>query len=155
MRDVRGLLDELPGNDNLKKLVDDFESKMNNVEQEKMGLCFVPFNDRGEDVHSWLRRFNACAEFKSYNPDKSLKAFCMLMQGSAATWYDSIKDECKEQSANDSKVELQITIQKFTERFKKGNSWIEEHVMQFVTQKQSQTVAEFYSLITEKMHQIE
>lgn len=82
-------------------LMDGIEGKITTLEQADLGINFIPFRDKGEDIHDWLRVFEACCEFRSYDDVKCIKALKMLVRGSAATYYDGIQAEVKREVGND------------------------------------------------------
>lgn len=125
------------------------EDKLSSIEKDT-GVFFVPFYDKGEEVHSWLRTFESCADFKGYDTKKKIKAFRMLMRNAAATWFESIAEQCKTEAKSDAEAEFKLIITKFKARFSKANEWLREHMIQFIAQKPGQTVSQFYSTLTEK-----
>ena len=117
------------------------------------GMNFVPFFDRGEDVHNWLRSFESCADFKQYDTEKKIRAFRVLMKNSAATWFDVCFEQCKQETALEDE-QFDLIKEKFINRFDRANEWLQQHIIHFVSQKEGQSVQQFYSQVIDKCTQL-
>jgi hypothetical protein len=118
------------------------QGKMDDLDSH--GANFTPFLDKGEDAASWLRDFQNCAEFKGYNSEKQVKVLKLLLRNGAATWLDKVMDEDLT-TAMTGDEKLQIIRTKFLERFDRENSWLQEHLISFVSQKVDEPVQQYYS----------
>jgi hypothetical protein len=136
MTDVNTLADSMAG----------LQVKVEGMDDIGQGVNFTPFLDKGQDPHSWWRDFQNCAEFKGYNSEKRLKILKMLLRNGAATWLDNmIQDEIKPTMSADEQLEAIRTH--FVERFSRQNSWLQDHLLIFLTQKAGEPVQEFYSTL--------
>lgn len=117
------------------------------------GMNFVPFFDRGEDVHNWLRSFESCADFKQYDTEKKIRAFRVLMKNSAATWFDVCFEQCKQETALEDE-QFDLIKEKFINRFDRANEWLQQHIIHFVSQKEGQSVQQFYSQVIDKVRSL-
>jgi hypothetical protein len=133
----------------MSNLMGDIEHKIEAMEGVEFNLQYVPFLDKGESPQQWLRTFQSCNEFKGYDRQRQIKAFKMLMRNSAATWFDELEKELDNgQKTPDQKWDE--IKRKFIERFDKGNTWLEEHLIQFVNQKSGEPVQKYYSGLLER-----
>ena len=113
------------------------------------GLHFASFLDKGEDATAWLREFENCAEFKGYDSKRKVQVLKVLLKNGAATWFDRFLNENVKGELSQDRI-METFKKKFIERFDKGNTWLEEHLVMFLTQKPHETVQQYYSKLTER-----
>ena len=133
----------------LGSLIGDLDNKVDDVKtNSEPNLTFTPFTNNRENPESWLRTFESECEFKGYDIGRKLKAFKMLMRGSAATWYDDIEKQFDATSTDEEK--WKDIKAKMIERFGVSNTWLAEHLIQFTNQREGDSVQRFYSTVVDK-----
>ena len=134
----------------LTNMLGQMELKVDALEGADSDVQFTPFLDKGESPKQWLRNFETCTGFKGYDLARQIKAFKMLMRNAAATWFDDLEQQLADGDPLTDQQKWDQIKTKFNDRFDSSNTWLEEHLVQFVNQKPGETVQRYYSGLMEK-----
>ena len=72
------------------------------------------------------------------------------MRNAAATWFDDLEQQLADGDPLTDQQKWDQIKTKFNDRFDSSNTWLEEHLVQFVNQKPGETVQRYYSGLMEK-----
>ena len=133
--------------------INEIQLKVSDGSDHGSGINFRAFSDENLDPSAWWRDFESCAEFKKFSSEKQLSALKVLLKGSAGVWLDrTLTNDIPD---TDSCAEKLKKIKKaFIDKFEKNNTWLDEHLIHFMSQRPHEPVQKYYSRLMTKVASI-
>ena len=134
--------------------INEIQLKVSDGSDHGSGINFRAFSDENSDPSAWWRDFENCAEFKKYSEEKQLSALKVLLKGSAGVWLDrTLTNDIPD---TDSCAEKLKKIKKaFIDKFEKNNTWLDEHLIHFMSQRPHEPVQKYYSRLMTKVARLD
>ena len=130
--------------------IDELQLRIPEGNDHGSGINFKPYGNESSDPAAWWREFESCAEFKKYGDEKRLSALKVLLKGSLAVWLErTLSDDIPDTDSNAEK--LRKIRNAFIEKYGKSNTWLDEHLIHFMSQKPQETVQKYYSRLMMKI----
>ena len=134
--------------------INEIQLKVSDGSDHGSGINFRAFSDENSDPSAWWRDFESCAEFKKYSEEKQLSALKVLLKGSAGVWLDrTLTNDIPD---TDSCAEKLKKIKKaFIDKFEKNNTWLDEHLIHFMSQRPHEPIQKYYSRLMTKVARLD
>ena len=133
--------------------IDELQLRIPEGNDHGSGINFKPYGDESSDPAAWWREFESCAEFKKYGDEKRLSALKVLLKGSLAVWLErTLSDDIPDTDSNAEK--LRKIRNAFIEKYGKSNTWLDEHLIHFMSQKPQETIQKYYSRLMMKISRL-